>query len=114
MTTANRQVLLQGVPEKKLLRDVTEVARMHGWLTYHTHRSDRSPAGFPDLCMVRCLPNRDRRLIFAELKTEKGKVSPAQRHWLGALELVAEATGYVVQSFLWRPSDFDRIEEILR
>jgi hypothetical protein len=51
---------------------------------------------------------KENRLIFAELKSSIGKVSPAQTEWLDALK----KTG--VEVYLWRPDDFDSIVEILR
>lgn len=59
--------------------------------------------GFPDLCLV-----RDKRLIFAELKSSKGKVSPEQYDWLEAL---GKAGG--IEVYTWRPTDRTLIEEIL-
>jgi len=112
--SAGRQMLDQTVTEKHLQRDVVALARQRGWLVYHPWSSVHSQAGFPDLTMVRCLPNGDRRVIFAELKTEKGKVSTPQRHWLGALALVAQASACAISVYTWRPSDFDKILEVLK
>lgn len=107
---------------------VENLLTLYGWRYYHTHRSDRSPPGFPDYVAV-----RGPELIFAELKTERGHVRPAQAEWLEALEafargvwnlgeVVAEeiADGTyagtveageapVVDVYLWRPSDLDAI-----
>ena len=52
-------------------------------------------AGFPDLVLV-----KDRRIIFAELKSRDGKPSRDQAKWLQALA----ATGRV-EVYLWRPAD---------
>ena len=57
--------------------------------------------GFPDLTMV-----RGERLAFAELKAENGRVSPDQRTWLESLSLVAEV-------YVWKPSHWNEIEEVL-
>ena len=51
---------------------------------------------------------RPPRLVLAELKTEKGKVSPAQVAWLERLEQCAG-----VEVYLWRPSHRDEIERVL-
>lgn len=63
-----------------------------GWLGYHTHRSQHSPAGFPDLALVH---PRAGRLIFAELKRERrGKrddPTEVQLEWLNALNAVGDA-----------------------
>lgn len=64
-------------------------------------------AGFPDLVLV-----RGQQLIFAELKTERGKLGPEQAIWLDALLGVAGATRFVMAA-LWRPSDWPAIEKIL-
>ena len=83
---------------------VVEVAHGCGWLTYHTYDSRRSQAGFPDLTMV-----RGDRLIFAELKSQKGQPNPAQEIWLTTLGTVIGAEVY-----LWRPDQWDNIVNILQ
>lgn len=70
--------------ERELEATVAAMARVRGWRRYHTHRSDRSPAGFPDDVLVRA-----GRLLFLELKTEAGKLSAEQAAWLDDLEEVA-------------------------
>ena len=60
-------------------------------------------AGFPDLVLV----HKERRLLlFAELKSEKGKVEPEQQAWLEALEAAHAAV-------VWRPADLPRIISFL-
>ena len=39
--------------EKQFMAQVVELAKLKGWLVYHTYDSRRSEPGFPDLCMVR-------------------------------------------------------------
>ena len=51
---------------------------------------------------------RPPNVVFAELKTEVGKVGPEQRGWLDAL---GRCEG--VEAGLWRPGDWKRIEEVL-
>jgi hypothetical protein len=89
-------------------QQVEQLAKTYGFRVYHapdnrpsgkTGRVQRVEAGFPDLVLV-----RGPELIFAELKTETGRVSAAQREWLQALEHVPG-----VDVYLWRPSDFDEI-----
>jgi len=92
--------------EKDFESQIKDLARLFGWKYYHTWRSIHSPAGFPDCVLV-----RQSRIIFAELKSEKGKVSPAQQEWLDALGNVGDKD---VQVYLWHPSDFDKIVEVLR
>lgn len=82
---------------------VAEYAHLMGWLTYHTYDSRRSAKGYPDLTLV-----RDGRLVFAELKTERGRVSPEQQQWFDALL----RTG--VEVYIWRPSDWETIFEVLK
>jgi len=80
--------------EEQFQRAVMDLARVSGWLVYHTHDSRRSQPGFPDLVLVH--PKRG-RLLFRELKATKGRVSPAQHEWLDALRAVG------VDAAVWRP-----------
>ena len=82
---------------------VIELAGYLGWRHYHTHDSRRSSAGFPDLVLV-----RGDRLMFVELKSERGKVSKEQDEWLDALR----ATG--IEAKVYRPSEWAAIERRLR
>ena len=83
--TAVREALAASMSEKDLLAKVRTLARLLGWTTYHTHRSDHSEAGFPDLVMV-----KGSRLLFVELKSEKGRTSPAQEDWWRKLRLAGQ------------------------
>ena len=79
------------ITEKELQSTVIGWAETYGWLVYHQvdmgfkdpmtgkwKHSRRIGPGFPDLVLVH--PKRG-RLIFAELKAEKGKVKSHQQEW---------------------------------
>lgn len=95
------------ISEKDLAATVIEMARAYGWLVAgvvdQRVYARRFSAGVPDLMMV-----RGKRLVFAELKSQRGKVTPEQQEWLSALVV----TGAEV--YLWQPQDLDLIEEVLR
>ena len=93
---------LDRLSERDFQRQVLDLARLHHWTVYHTFDSRRSTAGFPDLVLV-----RPPRLIFAEIKTQTGKVTPAQWDWLHSLQACGQYAA------LWRPSDLRRIERTL-
>lgn len=80
--------------EKALQERVVRMARALGWLAYHTHDSRRSAPGFPDLVLV-----RGARVLYRELKTQKGRVRPEQKTWLAALAAAGQDAG------LRRPAD---------
>lgn len=82
---------------------VIELAERCGYLVYHTYDSRRSSPGFPDLTIT-----RNGRVIFAELKTQRGRIRPEQRIWLATL---AQCPG--VEVAILRPSDWPRIEAAL-
>jgi VRR-NUC domain-containing protein len=92
---------------------VVEVARLAGWRVAHfrparTDKGWRTPvtadgAGWPDLVLV-----RPPRIVFAELKSERGKVRPEQTEWLDVLRLLPGTEVY-----LWRPNDWDALVEVL-
>lgn len=98
-----RALLKTSTPERDFQRSVTDLARVTHWLTYHTHDSRRSAAGFPDLTLV-----RGDRLVFAELKRAGQNPTEAQREWLEALGRVER-----VEAHLWRPGDWEEIERVL-
>ena len=89
--------------EAELQRNVLSLAAMTGWLAYHTYDSRRSQAGFPDLVLV-----RPPVLIYAELKSEAGRLTPQQHEWMEQLLACKQI------AFVWRPSDWDEIVEILK
>ncbi|GAA1450419.1 VRR-NUC domain-containing protein [Nesterenkonia lacusekhoensis] len=80
-------------PEKTFQQQVINLARQLGWWVYHTYRSDRSTPGFPDLYMA----HPEHGILLRELKTEKGRISPAQRD---AMAVIEKAGGDVA---VWRP-----------
>ena len=89
-----QKLLAANMSETELQVNVVGLAEAHHFLHYHTHDSRRSPAGFPDLTLVH---KHTGRLIFAELKTEKGWASPQQRLWLTSLQRSP------AEVFLWKP-----------
>lgn len=93
------------VNERDLTAAVIDLARLRGWRVAHFHDSrrdiaggtlvgDRDAAGFPDLVMV-----RDGRVVFAELKSETGRLSAGQQGWLDDLGAAGEC-------HVWRPADW--------
>ncbi len=95
------------ITEKAFESQVKELAKLFGYLYYHTWRSFHSPSGFPDCVLVRLEP--EPRLIFIELKSEKGLPTIDQRFWLRILQQLPKP----VECYLWKPSDWDEITEIL-
>lgn len=92
----------QPLTEKAFTQMVIDLAHYLGWMSYHTHDSRHSEPGFPDLCMI-----KDGRIVFAELKTETGKATPQQEHWL------KELSKCNTEVYLWRPSDWEDITATL-
>lgn len=84
---------------------VIELAQRCGWLTHHEYDSRRSAPGFPDLTLTHPATGR---VIFAELKTSRGRLRPEQRTWLWAL-----ARNPGVEVALWRPVSWPEIEAAL-
>jgi hypothetical protein len=112
---------LPPLTEKLFQRQVVELAKMLGWRVFHPFLSKWSERGFPDLTMVRA---RDRRLIFAELKAEAGRLTPAQGEWQELLGAISDAAcgippsevrdGRRIEVHVWKPSNFDEIQAVLR
>jgi hypothetical protein len=87
--------------EKEFQAKVIAEAKKRGWKCYHVHFSQASEAGFPDWVFVR------ERVVFAELKSEQGRLTKDQKAWYHAL-LNAGAEAHV-----WRPSDWQLVVETL-
>lgn len=96
---------LTALTEKQFLAQVLDLATLYHWRAYHPYLSIKSASGFPDVVLTR--PGEP--VLFVELKTDTGRVTPAQAAWLADLAL---ATG--TESYLWRPYDFDAIVARLR
>ncbi len=94
-----RQICHARTKEKEWQKRVEGVLRQYGWLVYHTLRSKGSTPGFPDICVV-----KGERLLFIELKAQKGWLTNAQNEWMDALARVPCAECYI-----WRPSQFDEV-----
>lgn len=90
--------------EKDWSQTVYDAARRCGWRAYRVLRSKGSTPGVPDLMLL-----KPGRIIFAELKNEKGDPTAAQSEWLAEL-----ATVPGVETFLWRPQDWDAVSRILQ
>lgn len=98
--------------EREFQRRVTRLAKDHGWAVRHYSDSrkqtaggrmvpDREAAGVPDLLLVR------ERVLWAELKAERGRLRPAQVSMIARLRWAGEDVR------LWRPSDWPQIVETL-
>jgi hypothetical protein len=103
------------MPENELLKCVVALAKYHGWLCAHfrpalTNKGWRTPveadgAGFPDLVLAK-VRNVFAVVLFVELKSQKGKLSEAQKAWRDIL---------YPTYYLWRPGDWisGKIEKVL-
>ena len=114
MTVASRHNLIS---EMDFAATVDEMAIAFGWKIYGVLEqmvyARRLSKGFPDRIMV-----RRGRLLFIEYKSQTGRVMPDQTEWLEELGKCRAPEGYRVRGgvevYLWRPSDLDAIEEVLK
>ena len=100
--------------EAELSDAVLELAHLFGWRVLlvrpaRTSHGWRTPfgadgVGWPDLTLL-----RGQRLVVAELKSERGRLTSTQQDWLDALGTVAEV-------HVWRPAQWvsGEIEAALR
>lgn len=109
-----RQTLAAAVPEAAFTTQVLGEAKRRGWRSAHFRpaqnaRGDwRTPVagdgkGFPDVLCI-----RGDRVVIAELKGVGKYPEPAQRAWLDAWR------GTSAEVYVWRPTDWDEIMEVLR
>lgn len=94
---------LRVLTEQQWMAQVKELAGFRSWHFYHTYNSRKSNPGFPDLVLMRAP-----RVIFAELKRDKGQLTLDQIVWKEGLEGCPD-----VEYYLWRPSDWQQVTEVL-
>lgn len=98
------------IPTERQLQDaLIAAAHLAGWLVYHPWTSVHSASGWPDLFCVH--PERGQAVAF-ELKSQRGRVSAAQRQWLAALN-AAGIPAYVVRP-VPRPGELSLDEALAR
>lgn len=102
-----RAVIHAVTPEREWQRVVINLAKAHGWLVSAMNDSRElwwgTDKGIPDLIMA-----RRGRVIFAELKSERGQLSKEQEAWIAALRLAR------IEAYIWRPRDEDLVNQVLR
>jgi len=98
-------MLARDASERLFQDKVVQIAKMNGWEIMHVVPHQVRPGvwrsdapGFPDLVLAHPL----RGVIFAELKTERGKLSVDQKRW--ATALIKHGEYYV-----WRPNQLELI-----
>ena len=96
--------------EAELQAAITEALDLFGWLWHHETDSRKSKEGFPDLFAVHPVTGK---AFFAELKSTKGRVTPAQQMWADALTLSGKKAYGAGRYFLWRPTDLDLALQII-
>ena len=86
--------------ESALQSAIIQLAELLDWRVYHVANVRRqlrasTSVGFPDLVLL-----RGTRLVFAELKSAKGKLTAEQKQWIAALGVAG------VECYVWRPDDW--------
>ena len=110
----NRAIMDKSMSELDFARAVVDLALSCGWKVRQeppwraSCRKDDSAKGFPDLVLV-----DSARVLFVELKRQRGRLSGRQEEWKSALEHAARWNQYV-EYHIWRPSDWEAIEARLR
>jgi hypothetical protein len=88
------------VTERELASNIETLCKYLGVRYYHTWNSRNSVAGFLDYVFLTV----DGRVLWREIKTAKGKVSPDQQQWIDDLQRCGQ------DAAVWRPEDWpDRI-----
>lgn len=93
------------VTERDLREQIRDLCGLFGFKMYFSWTSIHSPRGFPDLVLAN---PEQKRVVYAELKSEKGQVTEYQQEWLDCL------TACGAEVYLWRPGDIEEIVGILR
>ena len=89
---------------------VVEFAEWHKWRVMHIPDSRRAPAsakGAPDLILFRPVKMRGIPVLYRELKTDNGRLTPEQELWGKHLRSLGLDWG------VWRPKHWEQIKRIL-
>lgn len=99
--------------EREFATQVEHLLDLFGWLWKHDEpavrqsgkwaTSFRGARGFPDY-----IATRDGRLVFAEIKNERGRLTSSQVLWLETLQTTS------AEVYVWRPGDLYEVKEVLR
>lgn len=100
---SDRQAWYEAQSEADFQQKITDLASLLNLKWHHETDSRKTAKGWPDLVIA-----GPAHVIFVEVKSEKGKVTLEQREWIDTLK----NAGAIVE--VWRPSDWDRIQRILR
>ena len=100
---AARRMIDLAESEKAFQQRVIDLAKACGWLCFHPFDSRKSEAGYPDLTMCR----KGESPVFAELKSERGRLSKAQAAWINQLR------GAGARVYIWRPSTWNEAVDVL-
>jgi hypothetical protein len=107
-------VILNSMSEKELQDNVIDLAHALGYLVHaerpamNLNHEWRTPIqgdkGFPDLVLV---SRKQKSIIFAELKSEKGKLFNEQAEWrIALMDSIIPNSNYKITYYEWRPSDW--------
>lgn len=91
-----------GWSEDEFQTEFVALFKRQGWKGYHPFDSRKSVAGYPDWTLVRD------RVVWIELKTEEGVASADQLNWIDDLKKAG------AEVYLFRPSDWQEIAEVLK
>jgi hypothetical protein len=89
--------------EKQFMSQVVRYAELMGWRVHHTFDSRKSSPGVPDLLCI-----RRPRVVWAELKSDRGRLTDDQRAWLLDLRACGQ------EAYLWSPRNWSAVEKLLR
>ena len=106
---APRDVIAAHMTEEALQDNIIALCKTLRLGAYHTHNSQFSAKGFPDLVIA-----NGRRLYFVELKNARRATTPEQDQWLDWLRVTG--VDGPVKTFVWRPKDWldGVVEEVLK
>lgn len=100
--------------EKDFARQVEHLLNLFRWRWYHPAPAYRPSGGYSDSFHgMKGFPDyhavRRGRLLIAELKTERGRLTPDQHEWLDEYRRVPN-----LEVYTWRPHQLDEVKEVLR